>query len=195
MRRATSALLLAVVGVAIIAWPIVVNADHYTDIHWRVLERPLSLTVVARVGGQWDEIVDQKVNQWDNLVAPGLFDFTVDHRAAQIGCEFENPDTVVVCENNSQDYYGVTVLVWEYNENDTRHIRKAKILLSNTLHDGEPEAERRITVCHEFGHAMGLWGHSHHLNASCVTNNGDLQAPGEHDKGGLESNALYGHTH
>lgn len=196
MRRSIAVVALVALGLAAFAWPFVAGADHAGNVHWEATAFPLRLRlkIVDHVGPRWDAQLRDTVDAWDRLTTPDRFTFNVERADVRVGCQAD-AGLIPVREWDNAGFYGSTVAITEGRGAD-QHIVKVKVLVSNPAHEGRPDFDRRATMCHELGHALGLIDHSLRPNVSCVTNKeAVLDDPGPHDNDALETNPMYGHTH
>ncbi len=139
-----------------------------------------TIIVENRMGREWNEAIGFTVAAWKR-VFPRL-QYRVVHRPGR-PCRNE-PDRIVICEVTYRPAYaGVTVTHTQQHTIGSSVIRVSRTAAGEVWRGSITRYDMQ-TLCHEFGHALGLT-HNPHPTTSCVANGSTRITPGPFDRGSL----------
>jgi hypothetical protein len=158
--------------------PVSAEASRFRGDRWLVGE---TIIVENRMGQEWNGAVSFTVNAWHRAF-PRL-NYRVLHRPGR-GCRAE-PGRIVICEVPFRPgWAGVTVSRWKGHQTLTGLVRISRTS-TGVMWRGTISLYDMQTLCHEFGHALGL-NHNARPDQSCVAPGSTRISPGSFDRQSLK---------
>ena len=151
---------------------------RYAPYRWPAEE---TIVVENRMGREWNQAVAFTVASWKRAF-PRLR-YRIVHRPSR-RCDGA-PDRIVICEVAFRsDWAGLTA-----TRKKDHTILSSVVRVSRTatgeVWQGTISLYDMQTLCHEFGHALGL-SHNQHPRTSCVANGSTRLTPGPFDRQSLK---------
>jgi hypothetical protein len=163
--------------IVVLVFPMAAEAGRFRSYRWPADD---VIVVENRMGREWNQAVRYTVSAW-HRVFPKL-KYRVIHRPGR-RCA-PKPGRIIICAVSFRTQWaGLTSVGWQGHKINSGLVRVSRTP-KGTKWRGKITLYDLQTLCHEFGHALGLT-HNPHPEQSCVANGSTRTTPGSYDRNSL----------